>query len=366
MTSFDLLLDQEPFIAGYAVTGSVLLNFRLLQADGIETIYVKLTGRMYGTRGDSEKSESRSINFVYHKVPIGTRGQAYPSPGSDVLTLPFQLPLGVDLPPSFTANVRRLRLVVRYKLHVTGERPGLLKHNKEIKRSITIQPNDTVSEVVQTHLGVGWDGPWTAIRASERISRYVMWGEHADVDVRNETQLTVPAIDAVPMNATIPFILSMTTLSRPYPQDYEGELWPSPPRRPEAYEFAIKEDMIIHIRRPQTACITLRQSLGHTQLEHAEKQWIPSTGGQGKWKQEATLKSSITLQCPPTFTFMWEGSIRLAVSVRCFLIAFRVMSTYLLTLIVSCQYRLCVTVKFGAMRALTFEQPITVVRERKA
>jgi len=146
----------------------------------------------------------------------------------------------------------------------------------------------------------------------------------------------------VPLHTTIPFTLTVITLSKPHPQDYEGELWPSPPHRPEAFKFTLKEDIVYRIRGKRTACITLAQSLGPVQLDRAEKVWLPLDGGQGRWRQEATLKSSLRLQCPPTFTFVWKGKPRLAVS-----------------------YRLCVKVKFGAIRGLTFEQPLAVVREHK-
>jgi len=184
MASIELILDQEPFIAGHSVRGSVLLNFRLLQGDGTETVYVKLTGRMHGKLSSGQSSIIRNFDLVNHQMPIWKRGQAYPSPGSDVLTLPFDVPLRVDLPPSFTARIRNLQLSIKYTLHVVGERPGLFKIDTDIKKSMTIQPNDTVSESVQTRLRGGWDGPWTPIQVSERMSKYIVWGELADVDVR--------------------------------------------------------------------------------------------------------------------------------------------------------------------------------------
>ncbi|TFY53331.1 hypothetical protein EVJ58_g9511 [Rhodofomes roseus] len=342
MTSIELVLDQHPFIIGYSVSGAVLLNFRMLQDDGIETIHVKLIGHMYGRADHGKSRERKNIDFLQHILPVWKRGQAYPPPGSDVLPLPFNIPLRPDLPPSASLHARRLRGSIKYTLHAIGDRPGLLKFNKEVKQYVTVQPNGTVSEPVQTRLGNhDWDGPWTTIRASKHVSKYVLWGEHADVDVR----LTVPAIDAVPLRTAIPFTLSVTTLSKPHPRDYEGQLWPSPPCQPEAYDFVLKEDVFLRIGTPtkkKTGSISLRQPPRPMHFEPAKKEWIAATGGQGQWKQEITMKSSIRLECPPTFTFTWEGKIRLAIS-----------------------YRLCVTVKFGGMRSLTLEQPVTIVRERR-
>ncbi|KZT64594.1 hypothetical protein DAEQUDRAFT_741190 [Daedalea quercina L-15889] len=338
MAPFQLNLGHEPFIAGDSVRGDIVLNFRLLQKEGVEGVYVKLTGHMHATRSGGQSTDRRNIDFVQRRLLVWRRGQAYPSPGSDILTLPFDLPLATDLPPSFAFKVRGLRTSIKYALQAVGERPGVLKLNRDIKRIVSIAPNATISVPVQTRLSYGWDGPWRTIRASKHITKYFLWGKHADVDAR----LTVPAIDAVPSQTMIPFVLSVTTLSKPYPRDYEGELWPSPPRQQDAFVFQLKEDMVVRARRKYSHSTTRRQSLGPTQFQHAQKEWVPLNGGLGRWKQETTLQSSICLQCSPTFAFTWEGKVRLAVV-----------------------YRLQITVKFGSMHRLTFEQPITVVRANR-
>lgn len=115
--------------------------------------------------------------------PVWRRGEAYPPPDSDILTLPWEIPLLQDMPPTLTAHVGRCRMSIKYTLHVIGNRPGLLKFNKDIKRMLTISPNASVSIPVQTRLNYGWDGPWRTSTTRNRLSRHFFWGPDTDITI---------------------------------------------------------------------------------------------------------------------------------------------------------------------------------------
>lgn len=121
----------------------------------------------------------------------------------------------------------------------------------------------------------------------------------------------------MPVSTLIPFTLTVTTLSHPLPQQYGGELWPSLPRHEGAFAFKLRQNITVKVNRTHYVCGELRhwQQMGGAEFDGKDREWIPGKHGQGRWKREMTFKSSLRLECPPTFVFRWENSVRLAISV---------------------------------------------------
>lgn len=142
-----------------------------------------------------------------YSKPLWRRGDAYPPPDSDLLTLPWEIPLLQDMPPTFYAHAGNSRMSITYTLDVIGNRPGLFKFDRDIKRMLTVHPNASVSAPVQTRLNYGWDGPCKTVTARDRLSRYILWGGDTDITlhVSNGTynvssrithgRNTVPSVD---------------------------------------------------------------------------------------------------------------------------------------------------------------------------
>lgn len=121
----------------------------------------------------------------------------------------------------------------------------------------------------------------------------------------------------MPISTLIPFTLTVTTLSHPLPRQYHGELWPSLPRHESAFAFELQQDITVKLGRTHHVCVVLRQRMGGVEFDERDREWIPSKDDQGRWKRAMILKSSLRLECPPTFVFKWNNKTRLAVSV-CF------------------------------------------------
>ncbi|KZT66097.1 hypothetical protein DAEQUDRAFT_675681 [Daedalea quercina L-15889] len=194
MPPIRLALDDGPIIFGKPVKGKVLLDFNLVKKDEMQVVYVELKGRIFieqTTRTVNSVTITRwnSIDLMERKISLWKRGRAYPPAGSHILPLPFEIPLGVNLPPNFErtrdswANLPH-RMEIIYTLHVIGKRPGLFKLKENIKQPLTIQHHDTVSAPIQTRLNNGWDKPWMTVRGRETFRKYLLCGSEADVDVR--------------------------------------------------------------------------------------------------------------------------------------------------------------------------------------
>lgn len=122
----------------------------------------------------------------------------------------------------------------------------------------------------------------------------------------------------MPVYTLIPFTITVTTLSHPLPQEYDGKLWPNLPCLEEAFAFNLREKIVFKTARfTHHVSQDLRQQMGGAEFDEKDREWIPSKDGSGRWKREMTLKSNLRLQCPPTFVWKQRGTVRLAVSVCC-------------------------------------------------
>lgn len=136
-------------------------------------------------------------------------------------------------------------------------------------------------------------------------------------------QLTLPALDCIPIFTAIPFTLDIVTISKPMKHGdtpTDEPIFPAPPLNPETIELHLVRYVKLRARSWTEDGHDQIASLGglgddahiarHAVLvDDREKVWAPLPGQdtveekkqKGSWKQQVTFRSSLSLACPPSF-----------------------------------------------------------------
>ncbi|PCH35020.1 hypothetical protein WOLCODRAFT_165964 [Wolfiporia cocos MD-104 SS10] len=307
-SSVIVYVGQKVCVAGGVVQGIVELNLRQLQEEQVEEVHVKLRGFAQTSIMRRDQTDRENIDLVRFNTSIWSRGAAYPRPGSHFLTVPFQLSLPPDLPPSFSHHHVAGDATVRYYIEAVGVRPGAFRLNKRIDHPLAVVPSDPKGCRIKTELQGGWQGPWNTVSQVKRIRKGI-WGGYADVKM----EVVYPMIPIYPLFTNIPFSISIFTTSKSMKRT-DSKHWPRPPRAAKEIDFELRRKVYVRAGRWDQYSSERVGSLGgmgdcleHTDLhiEAPERQWSPAADDKsmGRWKQDATFTSSFQLKCPPTFKF---------------------------------------------------------------
>ncbi|KAJ7715299.1 hypothetical protein DFH07DRAFT_762811, partial [Mycena maculata] len=234
-----------------------------------------------------------------------------------VISCPFEFQLPEDLPPSFHSSLhsRNGTGSISYSLEVVGERPGLFRSNRRIRRVISVVPAATRSQLlVKESLIQGWTGEWKDITQDAKL-RQGIWGDHSYA----RAILSIPDLPSFPIATSVPFSLHVLTETKlvqrsDTPEDkYKKPLFPAPPTRSSDLtqilcrqaEVRVPACRSRHIE--ETFDLQGIRSLGDidrvTEAVTEEPEWIPKEDkDRGIWRRTVHFNSSLMFSFAPTFS----------------------------------------------------------------
>lgn len=133
--------------------------------------------RQYGTQ---QFIRQERTEICKESQTVWTKGTIYPSPGSQILRVPFQFNLPVELHPSFEYNAAYKNAIIGYFIEVVGARKGTFNANRRIIRPFAVVRDDPEGASIRSALQKGWSQEWTTTERFAKI-RKGLWGGHADV-----------------------------------------------------------------------------------------------------------------------------------------------------------------------------------------
>ncbi|KAF7289346.1 Arrestin-N domain-containing protein [Mycena indigotica] len=313
-------------VAGETLQGTVLVNVQLAQEDKIEQVRIKFRGSIHTSitesNGQSSTTYKQTIPLFHQKTPLWTQGSAYPDPGSHILSLPFEFTLPADLPPSFHCYAVNRHATIGYSLEVVGDRPGMFKFNRRIRRAISIVPAATPRQLLtRESLLQTWTGAWKPWVREEKLRRGI-WGDYSHA----RATFTMPHLGFYPISTPIPFSLLIETDTKPMdredcpdkPVDKNGKpLFPAPPTLSSEVKLSLYRWTQLRVKsrvRQVEDTYKLSNSLGDPHcvaaVVHTESppEWIVAPGskdekGKGFWRRAIKFESAVTINYAPT----WQG-----------------------------------------------------------
>jgi len=315
--SISLIFTPGLRIGGEVIRGDVELRFPQVLEDEIEEVHVKLRGSVYAKVARNyynQYHERRErIETARENVSVWTRGSAFPPPGSQVLRVPFQFELPIDVQPSCQYSGFYKHAHVGYSIEAVGVRPGKFIFNRRVMKPFPVVAPDAAGAGIKRSLTPMWCGDWTSIKRSDNIRRG-LWGGYSNVKM----ELQIPAINIFPLFTPIPITLQVTTLTKQMKFDESGEnaseaMFPAPPLHAKEVDFSLRR--YYHLNAQEwtasgSETVSYLGGMGKEAngqdaviIENAGKIWIPSEDDKrvGSWKQEVTMRSKIELKWTPTF-----------------------------------------------------------------
>ncbi|RPD67560.1 hypothetical protein L226DRAFT_529885 [Lentinus tigrinus ALCF2SS1-7] len=312
-----LSIPPTIFCAGSDVEGEVLLDFRQLQQENIQQVYVKLRGSVQTMVQRDKKTKRETIPLIHSSLDLWTQGSAYPPPGTDILRLPFRFRLPENLPPSFHYHTWAKSGYVLYELTAVGVRPGAFQFNRRLRMPLAVVPKDTMGGKLRDSMAsLGW-------RKGEKVEkiRKGLWGDYSTVQV----ELLLPDMPVLPLFTDIPFIINVTTTTAPLTRskaDAHPEnkpIFPAPPAMHTEIDFRLMR--IMRIRAEHMAAESIEDVayfLGANTIpsklavdtDLPPKEWVVVQPGgrekgsgeeKGVWVQRARFQTHVRLGVPPTF-----------------------------------------------------------------
>ncbi len=133
------------------------------------------------TNAMTTQSHKQRIEVARQNVSIWRKGRAYPPSDSDVLRIPFQLQLPLNVPPSCQYSGGHKKANIGYFVEVVGVRPGLLSSNRRMLRPFAVVPPDPAGVAIRASLQANWiGGACNTIRRTNNI-RQGIWGDYSKV-----------------------------------------------------------------------------------------------------------------------------------------------------------------------------------------
>ena len=188
------------YTPGSIIEGEVELNFRQIREDDIDEVHVKLRGISYTyvTHVRAEPvpytdlaSPRRCINqdkvtleekvsLAHDTISLWSRGGAYPSPGTDIMRIPFRFKLPSEqLPPSFKFQSSWQWAHVKYSVTAVGARKGRLTANRRHRVPFAVLPHDEVGTALRLENATHG---WKRFENQDSI-RKGLWGDYSKVHV---------------------------------------------------------------------------------------------------------------------------------------------------------------------------------------
>ncbi|EKM59073.1 uncharacterized protein PHACADRAFT_249265 [Phanerochaete carnosa HHB-10118-sp] len=323
MVSFSFDFHRRQRLAGERIDGYIELDIPGLTKAKIEDVRLELKGALYVVPAKTKSTASptvvdaarpvRSVNTkVKPTVSLFSEGmsvwhQGVTSP--DALRAPFSFFLPPDLPPTCEVICSHWAGSVVYSLIITAKRGS--SKSQVIEEHITVIPGSRKGATIHAALSAGpWEGNWKTVHAEREIRRG-LWGEYSHV----AASLSLPASELFPTNTDIPLILRIVTTSRVMDATEEneaqaGHIFPAPPARFPNLDFRLERSTCCAKEKAAPSC----DLLNHFDCFKPErftvdekKAWRPLSqhgdedNGKGRWRQEATFKSTFKLECVPSF-----------------------------------------------------------------
>ncbi|KAJ7017581.1 hypothetical protein C8F04DRAFT_1333056, partial [Mycena alexandri] len=308
-------------VAGETIQGHVELNVALAQGDSLEQLRIKFKGTIHSIVAQTGKAAiayHSTIMLFHTKLPLWSRGAAFPEPGTDTLVFPFEFTLPKKLPPAFHCSATSRSATIGYSLEVVGERAGFYRTSRRIRRLISVVPAASQSQLLAKEtLTRGWNGPWREITLEEKVRQGLWW---VDRNGNIFLQLTVPDMSSYPIATAIPFKFRVQTETKPmrasdHSVDEPGKrLFPAPPAMSSDVKLILRRRAEIRIP-PRTHHVEdeypLEGSLGDVKRVAAvhqiveEPEWIPMPGekdekGRGVWRRAINFEFTISIPYAPT------------------------------------------------------------------
>ncbi|KAJ7125252.1 hypothetical protein C8R44DRAFT_782710 [Mycena epipterygia] len=310
-------------VAGETIEGHVDLNVVRAREEHIEQLRVELKGSILTeiaeSNGQGSTVHKQTILLIHSNLSLWKQGAAFPEPGSHIIACPFRFQLPADLPPSFHCSIMAFRGEVSYSLEVVGERPGLFRSNRHIRRLISVVPPASQKQLLaRESLMQGWSGSWKHVKQEEKL-RQGIWGDYSHACAT----LSIPDLRSFPIATPIPFNLEVETLTKlvhrsDRPEEKGKQLFPAPPALSSEVKQILKRTAEIRVRS-KTCYAEDTFDLQHIRrldaiggFSHAravqavaeEPEWIPKEGKEdrGIWKRKVHFKSTLTFPFAPTFS----------------------------------------------------------------
>ncbi|KAJ7104575.1 hypothetical protein C8R43DRAFT_1047283 [Mycena crocata] len=310
-------------VAGETLQGRVDLNVALAQEEHIEQLRIKFTGsistRITTQNGQSSITHRQTVPIVYAAETLWKQGEAFPEAGSHILSCPFQFQLPENVPPSFHCSANSRSGAISYSLEIIGDRPGLFRMNRRIRRLISVVPAALQQQlVVKESLRQGWEGPWRDIVRDEKL-RQGLWGDYSTA----HATLSIPDLPSFPIAIPIPFSFHVTTETKPLersdgPEDKKGKpLFPAPPTVSADVTQVLRREAIVRVRGrtrqvDDTYDLQGIRSLGDAKrVQQAralqaivdEPEWIPKDDkNHGVWRRTVHFNSTLSFPFAPTYS----------------------------------------------------------------
>ncbi|KAJ3474847.1 hypothetical protein NLI96_g12226 [Meripilus lineatus] len=316
MTAITLHFVPSLRVGGELISGTVDLLFPTIIEEEVQEVHVKLRGavdsKIVKQRNKHRETRRDTMDIVRVNCSIWTKGTAYPTDSSNILRLPFQLPLPLDVPPSCRFE---------QKPFFGPERKGDIAYFVEV-------------------VGVrnGWSSPYRLSRASRCSPRYL--SPFGSSRRRNKGR----------------FELRHKT----------GAVFPEPPRTPRGVSFVLRRHVNINARSWSSdgdETVAHIGGLGSAApfrgdggvVTTYEKKWVPTknTSGLGHWTQETILGSTFIFTSTPSFLTPIMSQTRRAI--------LRSQSTYCFAQLFGIQHYLRLKIEFpGVGNNLEKDIPINI------
>ncbi|RPD67561.1 hypothetical protein L226DRAFT_566250 [Lentinus tigrinus ALCF2SS1-7] len=318
------------YAAGSTIDGEVQIQFRDLQDENIEEVQLRLRGTSKTFINRDRSSMWENIRLARVDSTLWSKGAAYPPAGSDVLRVPFSVPLPEQLPPSFHMHVFAAKGDIRYSLSAVGVRKGLLNLNRRHVVPLAVLPRDELgAQLKAEHATHGWK----AFQKEDRI-RKGFWGDYSKVHV----ELSLPSIPVLPLFSDIPFTIRITTTTPPASRSKadaspsDKPLFPPVPLLPNGIQFSLLRKVRLRAkmftdRSSKDVAVFLGEKksgqpygcAGPVETVPPVKEWVEvgsalvqdekakeegkeaGSDAKGSWVQRAVFHSTFRLDCPPTF-----------------------------------------------------------------
>ncbi|KAJ7603727.1 hypothetical protein B0H17DRAFT_1026531 [Mycena rosella] len=313
-------------VAGETIEGSVDLNVALAQEDHIEQLRIKFRGAITtyvpenrNTEGQTRVTHTETVPLVHSDISLWTQGAAFPEAGSHVLVCPFRFQLPGNLPPSFICSGSSRGGAVSYSLEVVGDRPGLFRANRRVRRIISVVPAASQIQLLATEsLRHGWMGQWKDIKQDEKL-RTGIWGDYSHA----WATLSIPDLPSFPIATAIPFSFHVVTETKVMnrserPEEKPGKpLFPAPPTKSGQLTQVLHRETEIRVRgrtrhaedtfdlqgiRSLRDIETVKQ-LRAVEAVVDEPEWIPKdTKDRGIWRRAVHFNSTFSFPFAPTYS----------------------------------------------------------------
>jgi hypothetical protein len=317
-------------LPGTAITGRVSLD---VQEADLEQLRVKWRGRVFkyvshkpvavsqssGSviwqhTGNGSFRWTKNVDLFKEEQVVWTRSHAGPTTD---LHFTFKVP---DNPlPSYlkrrpsdcTGSVLYYIEVVadRYVLSFHEEagraqptrRPGLFHSNRRLRLPITVYPREVMDEALLPLIPT-WSQDWRVIRCQEFV-RQKLWHDKADIQV----SLHIPQLATVPALTSVPFRISIESVSRLQKPSEEGAAeFPCPPKWPDLSFQVVSTTTIRAKGLKRRVHDDVDALFGQADEDRAEVAWEPdvdskSDGGKGRYRHRVEYSGHLRINTAPSF-----------------------------------------------------------------